>query len=263
LVTDKYCGRCGEKQVTDHDFTLSHFVEETIEGITHFDNKFIRTIRLLLFSPGVLGKKFQSGERVRYMKPMQLFIVCNLLYFILVAGNNIFTVSLDRYLALKGGLFDLQGLFFKKFDNADVPRLTLLFTEKMISQSKAFIILFIPFYAIASFLFFIKKKKPFGLHLVFATHFFCFLLLFFTLFRFIIEIPNNYLFHIPAESFDTFAATFNFIALIVYFAIAAKNFYQTKWFWSWFTGIMAAVLFVFLLQAYRLFLFYKIIHSMH
>ena len=83
------------------------------------------------------------------MKPMQMFIVCNLLYFILVAGTNIFTVSLDRYLAMKGGVFDLQGMFVRKFGtDANVKSLSELYTEKMVSQSKAFIILFIPFLCI-------------------------------------------------------------------------------------------------------------------
>ena len=264
VFTGKFCASCGEKQVSHHDFTNPHFVEESIEGFTHFDNKFFRSIRLLLLSPGALTCNFAMGRRVRYMKPMQIFIICNLLYFLLVPGTNIFSVKLQRFLEVKGGLFDLQGYFYKKFGiNPDLSHLSVLFSEKMVSQSKSFIILFIPFFALICALFFLYKKKPFGLHLVFATHFFSFLLLFFTLFRFLVELPNYYLLHIADDSFNSLALMLNFTVLVVYFALATHQFYETKWVWSGLTGVLAGFIFVVLLQGYRIFLFYNIVRTLH
>jgi len=217
-----------------------------------------------MLRPGALTSNFAIGRRVRYMKPMQIFVICNILYFFLVAGTNIFSVSLQNFLAVKGGFFDLNGYFLKKFgSNANLPYLSALFSEKIASQSKAFIVLFIPVFALACALFFFYKKRPFGLHLVFATHFFSFLMLFFTLFRFLIELPRHYLLHISDESFNTFATAFNFVVLVTYFALAARRFYQAKWVWSWSTGLLAGFLFVIMLQAYRVFLFYNILRTWH
>lgn len=262
--TGKFCAFCGEKKVSHHDFTLPHFIEESVEGFTHFDNTFFRSVKLLLLRPGALTANFAIGRRVRYMKPMQIFIVCNLLYFLVVAGTNIFSVPLQNFLAVKSGLLNFRGYFFNRFGaNLDLPHLSALFSEKMANQSKAFVVLFIPFYALAGALLFVDKKRPLGLHLVFATHFFSFLLLFFTLFRFAVELPRHYLMHISDDGFNGFAVAFNFAALVAYFTLAAHRFYRVSWVRSCFSGLLAGFLFVTLLQAYRVFLFYKIVSSMH
>ncbi len=260
----KFCASCGEKQVSKHDFEARHFVEEGVEGITHFDNKFFRSIRDLFLKPGMLTLNFEAGRKVPFMKPVQLFIVCNLIFFLIVGGSNIFALNLNSYLSnSRGGLFNTREYFLQKFGaDADLNALKLLFQEKMTSKSKTFIFLFIPFFAIACGVFFFQKKKGFGLHLAFATHFFSFLLLFFTLFYLLIELPNEWFFHAGEGTFNSFATTFNLTALVVYFTIAAHRFYRIKWLWALGSGIFAGFLFILLLQVYRIFLFYNIMRGM-
>jgi hypothetical protein len=198
------------------------------------------------------------------MKPMQLFIICNVLFFLLVGGANIFAVHLNSYLReAPGALFDTRSYFIQMFGTeADLPQLRTIFQEKMANQSKSFIILFIPIFALSCALFFYRRKKPFGLHLVFATHFFSFLLLFFTLFHLLFELPNQWFFRIPSTAFNLFATLFNFTALVVYFTLAVRRFYEVKWSWAVLTGLGAGALFIVLLQAYRLFLFYNIMRTL-
>lgn len=193
--TGSYCTQCGEKKLKTHDFSLGHFIEQSIEGITHFDNKFFRTVRNLVCKPGVLTRHFEEGRQVRFMKPMQLFIVCNIIFFLLVGGANIFSVHLHNFLGkTENKVFDTRSHFIKKVGvDANMTHVTELFREKMSNQSKSFIVLFIPFFALACGLLFYRRKKPAGLHLVFATHFFSFLLLFFTLFYLFFEVPNKYI----------------------------------------------------------------------
>ena len=258
-----YCVACGEKRVSHHDFSTRHFIEESVEGVTHFDNKFFRSIRDLLLRPGLLTKNFEEGRKVKFMKPMQLFIVCNVLFFLLVGGTNLFAVQLNSYLgSAKDALFDTRSYFTQKFGTgADLPQLTAVFQEKMASQSKSFIILFIPFFALACALFFYRRRKPLALHLVFATHFFSFLLIFFTLFYLLFELPNKWLFHLSSASFNTFGTFFNFTALVVYFTLAVRRYYRIKWWWAVITAISAGIIFILLLQAYRIFLFYNIMRT--
>ena len=264
IFTGKFCAACGEKQSSVHDFSVGHFVEESVEGFTHFDNKFIRTIRQLLFKPGMLTLNFEQGRKIPFMKPMQLFIICNLLFFLLVGGANIFAVQLSNYLATDGGhVFKTRSYFFEKFGtNADIKYLSEIFREKMISQSKMFIVLFIPFFSLTCILLFLRRRKPFGLHLAFATHFFSFLLLFFTLFHLLIELPNDKIFHFSSTAFNQFATILNFSVLVIYFTLAARRFYKVRWIWSGLTGLAAGIIFIILLQAYRLFLFYNILRTL-
>ena len=57
----KYCFSCAEKKMSGKDLTIPHFIEETFEGVTHFDNKFFRTIKNLLFHPGLLTRNFSPS----------------------------------------------------------------------------------------------------------------------------------------------------------------------------------------------------------
>ncbi|RYE01953.1 MAG: DUF3667 domain-containing protein [Sphingobacteriales bacterium] len=262
----KYCAACGEKQVAHHDFTLGHFVEESVEGFTHFDNKLFRSLKLLLFRPGALTRNFEEGRRLRFMKPMQLFIICNVLLFLIVGGSNAFSIRLGQFMIPNGhGISNTRAHLLETFGSvAAVNAHTDVFAEKMAGQSKAFIFLFIPFFALLCALLFLRRRKPIGLHLVFAAHYFSFLLLAFTIFSVFIDWPSRWL-HIrwPGNSYDLFATAFNLAVLVVYFALAARRFYRTSVPWAAIVGIVAGLMFLILLQYYRLFLFYNILRTLH
>jgi hypothetical protein len=262
-IIEKFCSRCGEKKRGAHHFTLKHFGEESIEGITHFDGKFFGTIKRLFFSPGALTRHFEQGRNVPFMKPLQLFIVSNLLFFILVGQSNIFAISLGSYLGSDN--YKKYGTVnaFNKEVSPQVPfgQVSAVFNEKLTAQSKSYILLFIPVFALACALVFLNRKRFFTLHLVFATHFFSFLLLYFTLFHFLFVLPNRYVIKMSTADFDVFAVAINLAVFIVYFTLAARRFYQIRWYGALLASVVMAYLFLLSLQAYRLFLFYKIIHS--
>ena len=95
--TGKYCPDCGEKQLDRHDFAIQHYLEETLEGFTHFDNKFFRSVKILVTWPGMLTQYFSTGKRVSFLKPFQLFLICNLVFFLLAGKLNIFAQSLYSF----------------------------------------------------------------------------------------------------------------------------------------------------------------------
>ncbi len=263
VTTGKFCSNCGEKKITRKDFTIKHFLEESIEGLTHFDSKFFRSIKNLFLKPGLLTVFFEEGKRVPYMKPLQLFIFCNLIFFLLVSTSNIFMIPLGNYYVNYEEYGFSKIIDEKVITQARFPVFAEIFNEKIASQSKAFIIFFVPFIALFLSLFFLRKKKFFSLHLIFATHFFSFLLILFTLFHFIIEIPAQYFLKEYSEDFDSFAAIFNIGFFTIYFILAAKRFYKSHLAWVIFSAILLVGFFMMLLQAYRIFLFYKIIPTIH
>jgi hypothetical protein len=57
----------------------------------------LRTIKMLLARPGQLSLDYVNGRRVRYMKPVQLFMIINLIFFFLIT-NNIFSLTLNNYI---------------------------------------------------------------------------------------------------------------------------------------------------------------------
>jgi hypothetical protein len=259
VFTGPFCSACGEKRRSHHDLTIRHFVEESIEGFTHFDGKFLRSLGVLFKKPGLLTKHFEEGIRVPYMKPVQLFFVSNLLFFILSGGMNVFAISLKNYIGYK----KVEEMFFARFTQAQFATIQVAFNEKVLAQSKAFIFLFIPFFAIACALLFFRKRKTVTAHLVFAAHFFTFVLLEFTLFYLVVEMPSNRFFHFSEEVFEIVAVTVNLSALVIYFILAARRFYGARWFFCIISGLLIGGLFMELLIGYRLFLFYKIFYSLH
>ena len=85
-----FCSQCGEKKFSRHDYSLGHFVEEALDGLAHFDSRFLRTLKLLLTRPGELSNAFFHGGRSRYTKPLSLFIIINVIFFFVQPHTGIF-----------------------------------------------------------------------------------------------------------------------------------------------------------------------------
>jgi hypothetical protein len=80
-VPDEFCPRCGQQNQAI-DLHVGHVVEEMLEGVFHFDGKVFRTLRLLLFRPGELTRRFLAGHRMPYVPPVRLYIFISFLFFL-------------------------------------------------------------------------------------------------------------------------------------------------------------------------------------
>ena len=80
-IPDEFCPRCGQQNQAI-DLHVGHVVEETLEGLFHFDGKVFRTLKLLLFSPGELTRRFLAGRRMPYVPPVRLYIFISFLFFL-------------------------------------------------------------------------------------------------------------------------------------------------------------------------------------
>lgn len=266
LVTDKFCANCGEKKLTDHDFSKKHIAEESIEGFTHLDNKIFRTSKLLATKPGLLTRYFSEGKRVPYMKPFQLFIVCNLFFFFLLNKGNVFTINFYNYLNFDPyqSLGTKEIISEKAKPAAEYKHFATLFNEKLATQSKAFIIFFIPVFALGFALLFYSKKKYFSEHLVFAVHFFSFLLLYFIIIQYVVETPFYYFSKQSYNSiFDALLSAIHLIVFSIYLVIASRVFYRASVIHALMAAVTTAVVFAVFLFVYRMLLFYNIVYSLH
>lgn len=92
-----YCSVCGEKRFDKHQLTIKHFAEETMEGMMHFDTKFLRNLKVLFTRPGLLSADFLEGRQTRYMKPIAFFLVINLLFFMLMIYGPFLPFAIQLY----------------------------------------------------------------------------------------------------------------------------------------------------------------------
>ena len=262
----KYCPECGEKQLDHHDFAIQHYLEESVEGITHFDNKFFRSVKVLLTRPGMLTSYFSAGKRVSFLKPFQLFLICNLLFFLLAGKLNIFAQPLYSFYAYEPYTLvgTKQAILNKVSNDAQFKTLAIAFNERVGTDSKLFIALFIPVLGLAFSLIFIRSKKYFTEHLVFATHYFSFVLIYFTAFTILVTKPFYWISHASFSStFDMVSSVINMTIFAVYFTIAAKRFYNTGFTWAVGASVLTVILFAVTLMSYRILIFYKILWGLH
>lgn len=267
-LQENFCPNCGEKRFDSHSLTIKHYLEETFEGLAHFDNKFFRTIKTLVARPGKLSREYVEGRRVRYMKPVQFFLVVNVLFFVLTLPNrfrsNPFSQPLQSYMQFSSYTkFHTKEAVEAKLKKLSIPfnEYELLFDEKMSSNSKEFIFLLIPFYGMLFFLAFIFKKIPFVGHLVFATHFIAFIILWFLVSNYVLGLPYYLIAKVNySASFDIFISFLGIAVIFSYLFLAVRRFYKAHWAYTLLICIVLGWFFWGIVQYYRMFLFYKVIY---
>lgn len=77
-----FCSQCGEKKFSARDYSVVHIADEILGEFTHLDTKFLRTLKVLLTKPGELSRAYFHGGRSRYTKPLTLFVIINIIFFL-------------------------------------------------------------------------------------------------------------------------------------------------------------------------------------
>jgi Protein of unknown function (DUF3667) len=87
LVTQRYCGHCGQR-LEPAVHSLLHFTKVATEDLTHADSRLWRTLGALLFKPGFLTTEFLAGRRARYLPPIRLYLVLSVAFFLFAAATS-------------------------------------------------------------------------------------------------------------------------------------------------------------------------------
>ncbi len=83
-ITGKYCSACGQR--AEHAVhSLSFFLTETFEDLTHADSRLWGTLWSLIARPGYLTTEFLGGRRARYLPPVRLYLVLSVAFFLLTS----------------------------------------------------------------------------------------------------------------------------------------------------------------------------------
>jgi hypothetical protein len=80
---DRFCSRCGQDQ---HDYhrSLGSIFGEALDALAGWDAKIPASIGLLLARPGRLTVEFLRGRRVRYLRPLRLYLLLSVAFFVTV-----------------------------------------------------------------------------------------------------------------------------------------------------------------------------------
>jgi len=177
----QFCSNCGEKRVVSEDYSLRRFLGEAFNILTSVESNLFRSFATLLTRPGRLTAEYFKGRRKSFLKPLQLFVFCNVIFFFAQTsvGFNSLTTPLYVHLSmlphsrLASRMVDGE-LRQRQIAYADYRQ---RFDVAIEGQAKTLVIVMVPIFALLMGAFFWRTRRYYVEHLVFSTHFFAFFLL--------------------------------------------------------------------------------------
>jgi hypothetical protein len=171
-----FCSQCGEKEVSSEDYSIRHYLEELLLAFTLLESKVLRSVWLVMSRPGYLSSEHFQGRRVRYVKPIQLFILINLVYYFSLTQFDAtrFTTPLATQMHMNNhypGYARMRVNQKLQKQKISYQVLETKYNQKTNVLSKTLIFLLIPIFALLFYVLFFKKRKYLVQHAVVATHF--------------------------------------------------------------------------------------------
>jgi Protein of unknown function (DUF3667) len=263
-----YCATCGQKRFVDADRRLGHLLQQFVEAATDLDGRFWGSVGALLLQPGRLSRDFIAGRRARWMSPIAVFLLVNVVYFVFAPESD-FATPFERevpgriaVLARDPGTLDepaaarlraRPGPLHSRFTAPLVERRVQARDtaarvasdgrsgydyrnyrrayERMVPEiSKALAIVHVPALAAVLMLLLRHTRRYYAEHFVVALH-----LLAFELAAILILVHGMSLVHVLVPPADWHNALLNWTVrcvLTVYVVIALRHVYAIAWHWS-------------------------------
>ena len=211
FVEKRFCPKCGQEN-TETRRSFHHLFTHFIGDFLHYDSRFWKTIKHLLFSPAKLTKEYLAGKRSHYVSPVTLYIFISFITFFIPAilpekktAEKEFTsqekevTSVDKEEIINKEIEELV-----KEDLPATPKRTLEFNinnekkiidisvddkkydwnkfgdkfkERFIHDFPKAIFIYMPVFAFWLWLFHNKKKWYYFDHGIYTLHYFSFVLL--------------------------------------------------------------------------------------
>lgn len=174
----KYCNICGERIVKREELTVRHLIGETIKALTFADSKIFRTLKTLFFKPGVLPKRYLEGYRKAFVPPLSLFLLVNLIYFLLNPFDTL-NSHLNSQLAYQpySELIYDYGVQQMESSTWSNEVYTEKYNARSLAISKSMILIFPLLFSFPLWLLFYRKTRYLFDHLMLALSYMTFILL--------------------------------------------------------------------------------------
>lgn len=170
-----YCNQCGEKIIEPEDRSLRTFLNSIFVALTFADSKFFRSIAMVVGKPGFLSKEFAEGRRVNYLRPMSLFFLLNLVYF-LFPIVQLFSATLWTQLNSFHGKYAVPTVATKMVELGVLDRssFALLYDQKTAAFAKMLVIVFAILVSLPLNLIYRTRNRFFTDHVGLAVELVCF-----------------------------------------------------------------------------------------
>lgn len=239
------------------DRSLRAFLSSVMVALTFADSKFLKSIKLVVFNPGFLSKEFAEGRRVKYLQPMSLFFLLNLIYFIFPV-IQLFNATLGTQMRSFHGRFARTVIANKMVELGihDNLSFALVYDQKTIGLAKMMVIVFAIVFSLPLNLIYRTRNRYFTDHVGLSVELVCF--------NFFI---NALLLSLIAALVGTYISelvlTWILIATNLYFITRSGiTFYQDKGVKLVLRSLLMLLMLKVALEVYRAILFYVTIWSL-
>jgi hypothetical protein len=179
-IDDRCCAHCGERRPSERVYSLREFAREAFETVTNVERSFLRTLWTLIRRPGELTAAYMRGERVRYLRPLQLFLLVNVIFFFIGGASiNAYSTALRNHLNTSPYQEQARQIVRDRLPKSGLTdgQYIVAFDQKTRVLARTLVIVMAPAFAVGLALLSLKRRKPFVQHLVFSIHFLSYVLL--------------------------------------------------------------------------------------
>ena len=171
-----FCPKCGQ---STQKISFLHTIGEFFDIIIIFDERFFKTINLLLFKPGKLTLAYLKGKRIRYISPPMLYFFLSIVFFICFSflsvnksAQTVKPADSKNHTQTKRQLSELEKLFLQKIANniENFNKDPQLLQKKMADALPNTIFILLPIFTLLLKLIY-KKTIRFAQHFIFSLHF--------------------------------------------------------------------------------------------
>ncbi len=81
-VDERFCPKCGQENKINRP-SFHHLFTHFFADFVHYDTSFWKTLKTLLFRPGILIREYLQGKRKSYVPPVRLYIFVSFIAFFL------------------------------------------------------------------------------------------------------------------------------------------------------------------------------------
>jgi hypothetical protein len=257
-----YCNECGEKVLHASDRSFKKFAETILKAITFADSTFVKTLWLVLKKPGFISREFVEGRRVNYLKPLSLFLLLNLAYF-LFPVIQLFNASLNTQLRSSSVLRVLKDLYTNVVATKtarigiDFSSFSLIYNLKTVGLAKLMVMVFVVISSLPLNFLYRKRNRFFTDHIDYMVELACFNLLVNAITLSVVAAFTG-----VGKYLNETSLTIFFISTNLYFLMrSSSQFYDEK---GWRLVVKSIIMMLFLkvaLELYRSILFFVTIWS--
>ncbi|MDB4967166.1 MAG: hypothetical protein JWN44_2855 [Myxococcales bacterium] len=174
-LVEEFCAGCGQRTPTPRDYSMRTLFSAAIGHLTNYDGRLVATVRKLFFRPGQLARDHFEGRRAQHLDPFRIFVLSNVLAWLVAPHTNMFGFSLKA--GLKFALFQRRWAWAMAaraaLAHVSVEELGRRIDAVSASQNSVAVLCLVPMMAVGIWVVMARRGYRFVQHLVFTAHFYC------------------------------------------------------------------------------------------